>query len=141
MLRSGAFTLIEILVVIAILGIMMTAVVPVLGDRTARGDEQTAFFNDLLKEHLAVAKNEGVPVGILGFKGSNNMVRYDGLRVSIPNIESVQSARINGENTAGIEYVITVYPDGLCDYFELDTDGDIRIESSPLLLTISRKKI
>ena len=141
MLRKKAFTLIEILVVIAILGLMMMAVTPILGERAAKGDPQTAFFNDLLKEHLEIAKTEGVPIEILGFKGSNNMIKHDGNRVSIPGIKSVQSAYINGENTAGVEYTITVYPDGLCDHFVLDTDSYVRIESFPLLMTINREKI
>ncbi|MDR0453214.1 MAG: prepilin-type N-terminal cleavage/methylation domain-containing protein [Deferribacteraceae bacterium] len=140
MLREKAFTLIEILVVIAVIGIMMMAMTPVLGERIAKGDAQTAFFNDLLKEHLEIAKAEGVPVEILGFKGSDNMIKYDGDRISIPGIKSVQSARINGENSEGVEYLITVYPDGLCDHFVLETNSLI-IESSPLLMTVRIGKI
>ncbi len=141
MKRNRAFTLIEILIVLAILGLMMMAITPVLGERTVKGDALTAFFNDLLKEHYDLARNEGVPVEILGFKGSGNMVKYDGTRISIPDVKSIQSARVNGQNTPGLEYSITVYPDGLCDYFVLETDDNMRIVSSPLLMVIKKEKI
>lgn len=136
-----AFTLIEILVVLAILGIAITTVVPMMGQRAIQGNETDAFFKDLLQEHLKHAEEEGIPISITGFKGSANLVKYDGTRVSIPQIKSVQSAKINGEYTPGIEYHITVYPDGLCDYFELETTEKIKIVSVPLLMTIKREAL
>jgi prepilin-type N-terminal cleavage/methylation domain-containing protein len=135
-----AFTLVELLVVMAVLGILMSFAAPKLGERTARGDAQSAFFSELLAEHLQYAREEGVPIAIIGFKGSANMEKYSGERVSIPNVKSILSARINGENTQGLEYHITVYPDGICDYFELETDKKLLIASKPLLLTVIKKE-
>jgi prepilin-type N-terminal cleavage/methylation domain-containing protein len=136
-----AFTLIELIIALAILGIVMSFAAPKLGERAAKGDVQNAFFNELLAEHLQYAKEEGVPIAIIGFKGSANMEKYNGEHVSIPNIKSILSARINGENTIGLEYHITVYPDGICDYFELETDRKVLITSKPLLLTVVKQEV
>ena len=136
-----AFTLIEILVVLAILGVAITSVVPMIGERAIHGNETDAFFKDLLQEHFEYAAEQGIPISITGFKGSANLVKYDGTRVSIPQIKSVQSSKINGEYTPGIEYNITVYPDGLCDYFELETTEKVRIVSVPLLMTVKREAL
>jgi prepilin-type N-terminal cleavage/methylation domain-containing protein len=138
-LKHSAFTLIELLIVLAILGIVMTFAAPKLGERTAKGDAQNAFFKELLAEHLQYAREEGVPIAIIGFKGTANMEKYNGEHVSIPNVKSVQSARINGENTIGLEYHINVYPDGICDYFELETDKKVIFASKPLLLTVVKQ--
>jgi prepilin-type N-terminal cleavage/methylation domain-containing protein len=136
-----AFTLIELLVVMAVLGIVMTFAAPKIGERAAAGDTQNAFFKELLAEHLRYAKEEGVPIPIIGFKGTGNMEKYNGEHVSIPGVKSVQSARINGANTVGLEYHINVYPDGICDFFELETDKKLLIVSKPLLLTIVKREI
>lgn len=136
-----AFTLIEILVIMAILGVAVIMVVPAMGERAVQGDEQEAFFKDLLTEHYNIAQKEGVPIKIVGFKGSANMEKYDGTRISIPKAKSVQSARINGEATPGLEYHITIYPDGICDHFMLDLDDKLRIESLPLLMVVKRERL
>jgi prepilin-type N-terminal cleavage/methylation domain-containing protein len=133
-----AFTLVEILIVLAIISVGLVSLTPVIGERTVRGDPQIAFFRELLEEHLVIAQEYGVPINILGFKGSANIVKYDGSRVSIPGVRSVQSVWINGENTGGIEYEITVYPDGLCDHFVIETDGRLIFESYPILMTVTK---
>jgi prepilin-type N-terminal cleavage/methylation domain-containing protein len=138
--RGFAFTLIELLIVLAILGIAMSFAAPKLGERAAKGDIQSAFFKELLEEHLQYAREEGVPITIIGFKGTANMEKYSGERVSIPNVKSILSARINEENTIGLEYHINVYPDGICDYFELETDRKVLITSKPLLMTVFRRE-
>jgi prepilin-type N-terminal cleavage/methylation domain-containing protein len=135
-----AFTLIELLVVLAILGMLMSFAAPKLGERAVRGDAQAAFFKELLAEHLKYAKDEGVPITIIGFKGTGNIEKYNGEHVAIPDVKSIQTARINGENTIGIEYHINVYPDGICDYFELETDRKLLIVSKPLLLTVLKRE-
>jgi hypothetical protein len=68
-------------------------------------------------------------------------MKYDGTRVSIPGIRSVQSVWINDENTGGIEYEITVYPDGLCDHFVIETDNKLLFESYPILMTVTKSRI
>ena len=140
-MTKKAFTLIEILVVMAILGVAVISVVPAIGERTVKGDEQEAFFKDLIAEHLTIAIDEGVPISIVGFKGSANIEKYDGTRVSIPRVKSVQTVRINGEATPGLEYRITIYPDRICDHFVLETDDKLRIESLPLLMVVKRERI
>jgi prepilin-type N-terminal cleavage/methylation domain-containing protein len=136
-----AFTLIEILVVMAILGVAVISFIPKIGDNTVRGDEQVAFFKDLLAEHMALAVQDGVPMVIIGIKGTGNIRKFDGTSVEIPNVKSVQAAYINGEGTPGLEYHIRVYPDGLCDHFVLETTDRLRIESIPLLMTVKKERI
>ena len=136
---SKAFTLVEILLVLAIIGIGLVSVTPILTERTVRGDEVVAFFEELLEEHRKFAVEDGVPVKIIGFKGGANILKHDGHRTSIPGIRSIQTVEINDERTPGIEYHITVYPDGLCDHFILETDRRQLIESYPILMTVTRK--
>ncbi|MDR2883558.1 MAG: type II secretion system GspH family protein [Deferribacteraceae bacterium] len=133
-----AFTLIEILIVLAIMSVGIVSVTPILGERTAEGDPQVAFFTELLAEHLLIAQEYGIPISVTGFKGSANIMKYDGTRVAIPDIKSVQSVAVNGEDTGGAEYQITVYPDGLCDHFIIETDSDITFESYPILMTVTK---
>lgn len=140
MFARKAFTLVEILVVLAIISVGVVSVTPIIGERTAKGDPQLAFFTDLLEEHLAIAVEEGIPISIMGFKGSANIVKYDGSRISIPDVKSVQSVRINDENTGGVEYEITVYPDGLCDHFVIETDKGVIFESYPIVMTVSKRR-
>lgn len=135
-----AFTLPELLIVLVIIGLTLSFITPVVGTKIAKGDEVAAFFEDLIKEHLAFAVEEGVSVDITGFKGSNSILTYDGLRKSIPQVKSVQSALLNGENADGLEYHIRVYPDGLCDHFVLQTDKGWKIESMPLSMKVRRIK-
>ena len=141
MFLRRAFTLVEILLVLAIISIGLVSLTPIIGERTARGDPQIAFFRELLEEHLVIAQEYGVPIHILGFKGSANIMKYDGSRVSIPGVRSVQSVWINDQNTPGLEYEITVYPDGICDHFVIETDGGILFESYPILMTVTRSRL
>lgn len=135
-----AFTLPELLVVLVIIGLTLTFITPMVGTRIAKGDEVISFFEVLMQEHLVFAKEEGVAVNIVGFKGSDNILTYDGLRKNIPQIKSIQSAMINGESAEGLEYHINIYPDGLCDHFILETDKGWKIESIPLSMKVKRVK-
>lgn len=135
-----AFTFIEIMLVLTIIGIGVFALSPIISEKLAEGDEQLSFFNELLQQHYEAALEEGVPKTILGFKGSANVMTHEGKRLSIPGIKSIQSAVINDEDAAGLEYRLTVYPDGLCDHFIIETDTDELIESIPLMLAVKRQK-
>jgi prepilin-type N-terminal cleavage/methylation domain-containing protein len=134
-----AFTLIEILIVLAIMSVGIMSVTPILGERTVEGDPQVAFFTELLAEHLLIAQEYGIPISVTGFKGSANIMKYDGTRVAIPDVRSVQTVIVNNENTAGTEYQITVYPDGLCDHFIIETNSDLTFESYPILMTVTKR--
>ena len=128
------------MVVIAIIGLGMLVITPIVSNRVAEGDEQIHFFTQLLEEHLQWAEEEGAPVTIVGFKGSGNILKYDGTRVTIPGVRSIQSAHINDELTEGVEYHITVYPDRICDHFLLESDR-LLFESSPLLMQVTKRPI
>ena len=141
MKKGRAFTLIELLVVFAIIGLSLMAVAPKIGERVAKGEKQSSFFADLIAEHLVIARDRGAPVYIQGFKGDNNIITYEGKHLSIPGVKSVQSVAINNQPTPTIDYYITVYPDGLCDHFVIETDAKEVIESNPILMTTTRKKI
>ncbi|MDR2870220.1 MAG: hypothetical protein LBV04_07210, partial [Deferribacteraceae bacterium] len=125
-----------VLVIVSLGAIMVT---PRIAERMIAGDEQLLFFSELLAEHLKLAQEEGAPVSITGFKGSANLLKYDGTRVDIPGLRSIQAAEINDERTTGVEYRITIYPDGLCDHFILESD-DLIFESSPLLMSVSKRE-
>lgn len=103
-------------------------------------DEKLDFFDKLIKTHHERAIELGRPITFTGFKGSANIVTYDGEREEIPDTESVQEVKVNRYETRNEQYVIRVYPDGLCDHFEIRTiEGQI-IESIPLLMKTHYKK-
>lgn len=136
-----AFTLIELMMVMFIIGISVFSVSLIAGERAYKGDELVSFFEELFKEHLDVALEYGVPIEIIGFKGSANIVKHDGTRIAIPGVKSVQAVKINDENSHSIEYYVKIYPDGICDHFIIETDSGNIIESYPLLMTVARRKI
>jgi hypothetical protein len=43
---------------------------------------------------------------------------------------------INGENTVGLEYQIAVYPQAICDEFNIKFDNGDNIHSIPLLMQV-----
>ena len=136
--KLPAFTLLELMVVIVVMGVGFIFAAPRLAHKASVGDEQTAFFNELIKEHYNEAIRIGSPVKFIGFKGSTGILKYDGVRVSIPGIKSVNSVILNGKRVNGIEYHVAVYPNGMCDYFFLEAQN-IYIESKPLLMrTVKR---
>ena len=134
-----AFTLIELMVVMLIIGIGLMSVTPKFAAQSVGQDRRLEFFNNLMKDELARAQELGEPVTFTGFKGSANISTYDKESKTIPDTKEVNSVKVNRYETFGNEYSIKVYPDGICDYFEISlNDGNI-IESIPLLM-ITRYK-
>lgn len=112
----------------------MMTVTPKIAQKSVGTDEKLEFFDKLIKSHLERARELGRPVAFTGFKGSANILTSDGKREEIPGVSSIQEAKVNGYITSGEEYSVRIYPDGLCDYFEITTKAKESIESIPLLL-------
>lgn len=136
-----AFTLLELMIVMLIIGIGLMAVTPKLANQSVGVDKRLEFFDNLLQEHLQRAIELGRPISFLGFKGSANLITYDGKHREIPDTSSVQKAKVNRYETSGEEYAVRVYPDGLCDYFEITTKDGYIIESIPLLMRTRYKDV
>ena len=117
-----------------IIGIGLMTVTPKLAQKSIGGDERLLFLDKLLKTHFERALELGRPVSFTGFKGSANIITHDGKHEEIPNTSSVQKVKVNEYETKGAEYAVRVYPDGLCDYFEISTKDGTTIEVIPLLM-------
>lgn len=93
------------------------------------------FINEQIKVAHQVAIEENRSVVITGFTGSSNIINGKDERVSYPNDAVVLQAEINGERNVGIEYFIRVYPQGICDDFQIEFEGGLRAESLPILMS------
>jgi len=126
------FTLLEILIVMVIAGLGLMTVAPRLAENTILSDKTEVFFNDIIKTNLELASTLNTQVFVTGYKGSDNMLLYDGSRVKIP-AGYVSDVYINKEMTTGTEYYIYFYPDGIFDQFDIIFSGKDSVESFPAL--------
>lgn len=133
-LNRKAFTLIEILIVLVIIGIGVFTIVPKITERKIKQAPEIDFFNTLLEQHYIIAKQHDKPVYIKGFKGSENFLTYEGKTIKLPLGLSVSSVKINDKLSDQLDFKIYVYPDGISDYFKITLSNDETIESIPLLL-------
>lgn len=130
-----AFTLIELMIVMLIIGIGLMGVTPKFAAKSVGLDPLLEHFNDLLKTELERSRELQRPVEITGSKGTSNLLNSDMKSENIPGGSEVKNVKINRYETQGNQYKIRVYPDGICDYFEITfSDGRI-VESIPLLMT------
>ena len=136
--NNNAFTLLEIIIVITIIGIGVITMTPQMMRNTVEQDKTVEFFNKTLKQALKESREQQAPVSIKGFKGSDNLITVSGERTEIPGISTVNNAEINDSNAYGTEYEITVFPNGICDYFKLTFQDGSYVESSPLLLKVNK---
>ncbi|MGE4496874.1 MAG: prepilin-type N-terminal cleavage/methylation domain-containing protein [Deferribacterales bacterium] len=133
-MSARGFTLVELIIVLLIIGIGFMTVTPLMVEKAAGEAEETAFFNDLLRKTADEAEELGRALPLRGVKGSASLFLHDGETVKIPGISGVLSAEINDEEQSGLDYVIMVYPQGICDRFVLRVSDTEVIESLPLLL-------
>ncbi|MCD8492477.1 MAG: prepilin-type N-terminal cleavage/methylation domain-containing protein [Geovibrio sp.] len=133
-MSARGFTLVELIIVLLIIGIGFMTVAPVMIEKATGEPEETAFLNDLLRKTADEAAELGRALPIRGVKGSNSLFLHGGETVKIPGISGVLSARINDEEQSGLDYVIMVYPKGICDHFLLRVSDTEIIESIPLLM-------
>ncbi|TYB33153.1 MAG: prepilin-type N-terminal cleavage/methylation domain-containing protein, partial [Flexistipes sinusarabici] len=68
--NNNAFTLLEIIIVITIIGIGVITMTPQMMRSTVEQDKTVEFFNKTLKEALEESKEQHAPISIKGFKGS-----------------------------------------------------------------------
>lgn len=130
-----AFTLIELMIVMLIIGIGLMGVTPKFAAKSVGLDPLLEHFNDLLKTELERSRELQRPVEITGSKGTANLLNSDMKSENIPGGSEVKNVKINRYETQGNQYKIRIYPDGICDYFEITfSDGRI-VESIPLLMT------
>lgn len=122
-----------------VIGLGFMTLTPKLTEKSVGRDERLDFFDKLISDHLVRARELGRPVSFTGFKGSANIITYDGKHKEIPDTVSVQEAKVNGYETKGEEYAVRVYPDGLCDHFELKFKNKASVESIPLLMATRYK--
>ncbi len=131
---KNGFTLVELLIALLIIGIGLFTIVPKLTEKSIGKDKYLNFFDKLIEEHYKIAKKEHKPVYFKGFLGSENIVKYNGKVVKIPDLLTINSIEINDRKIEKLEFKIYVYPDGYCDYFKLRLSNDKVIESIPLFL-------
>ena len=134
-----AFTLMEIMIVMLIIGIGLMSLTPKFTSKSVGIDPQLDYLDKLIKAEWERSRELGQPIVMTGFKGSANILNHDKETKTIPDIKEVVDAVINRYQTQGNEYAIRVYPDGMCDYFELTLDDGRVIESIPLLMTTRYK--
>ncbi len=132
--NKKAFTLMEIMVVMLIVGIGLMGLTPKFTSKSVGIDSRLDYLDKLIKAEWTRSIELGQPIVITGFKGSANLLNHDKETKTIPDIKEVVDVIINRYQTRGNEYAIRVYPDGLCDYFELTLNDGKIIESIPLLM-------
>ncbi len=135
--NNKAFSLIELLIVIMIIGIGLIAVTPWLVRQGENSNRQVEFFNKILMKYASAAKDEAKPICIVGFLGSSHLLLPDGKRVSIPDGVTVSTAWVDEKEQSGLEYHIYIYPEQICDYFVLMLSNGQTLASTPLLLKTS----
>lgn len=132
MMKKQGFTLVEILIVITIMGLGLMTVAPKLAQNTILSNSTEAFFEEIIKNHLELAKELNNQVFITGYKGSSSLLLQNGERVNIPEGEVV-NAEINQEESSGLEYRIYFYTDGIFDHFKLTFTSKNTLEGFPAL--------
>ena len=132
--RRSAFTFVELLVVLTLLGIAILFIIPSASRKIINSNNLEKFFNEKLREAYTEAKDTGQPVYIRGIIGSPNITLYDNKTVGLPQSINILRVKVNDEKVNGLKYQIGIYPAGICDYFELETDKGYKIMSIPLLL-------
>lgn len=137
--NKNAFTLMEIMIVMFIIGIGLMSLTPKFTAKSVGIDPQLDYLDKLIKAEWERSIELGQPIVITGFKGSANLLTHDKETKTIPDIKEVVNTVINRYQTQGNEYAIRIYPDGMCDYFELTLNDGRVIESIPLLMTTQYK--
>ena len=132
--KQNAFTLLELIVVITILGVGILILLPVISSNISDSNKIEVFFTEKIKESYKIAKETGRPVYITGVIGSSNLTLVTGKTVKLPDNSNILNIKINDKQVTGLKYSIGIYPQGICDYFELTTDKGKTIASIPLLL-------
>jgi prepilin-type N-terminal cleavage/methylation domain-containing protein len=133
--NKRGFTLVELIIVLVIIGIGFMSVAPLIVEKTTGAPPELEYFDDLLKRTAKEAANLGRPLALTGIKGSATIILHDGTREEISGNPTVSLPEVNEDEQPGLEYIINVYPKGLCDYFTLRlSDGRI-IEAVPLMLS------
>lgn len=135
-----AFTLLELMVVLLIIGVVLMGATPKIASRTVGEDPTLSFFDKLLKEAYDKSLELSQPVNIRGLRNSKDFTTIDGEKRQVEGIQSMHEVHINKELVTKQEFYITVYPDKICDYFTIKLDDDRVIESIPLLMTTRYKK-
>ena len=131
-MKKQGFTLVEILIVIIIMGLGLMTVAPKIAENTILSNKTEKLFEDIIRDHLKLAKDLNTQVYITGYKGSSRLLLHDGTTVNIPE-GNVSEALVNDEETDGFEYRIYFYTDGIFDHFKLTFSDEKVLESIPAL--------
>lgn len=130
----SGFTLIEIVIVLAIIAILSTAFIPKMLTSNSKNDQVIQTINDVLNTEYQLAKTSQKPQIVTGSLSSNVLHLSNGKEVTIPDV-NIESAVVSGtKGNDGIEFHFFVYPDAICDYFAFTLSNDKKIEAVPLLL-------
>jgi len=134
--RKG-FTLLEILIVIAIAGLGLMTVAPRLAENTILTDRTEVFFDRIIETHLKTAKELNRQIFITLYSGSDNVKMYDETVESIP-AGNISRAFVNDREAQGLDFSIYFYPDGVFDHFRL-VFSDSELEAYPALSKAVRR--
>ena len=142
--NDKAFTLIELLIVLLIIGIGFMSITPKLFENVVEPNKKVAFYNDILSEYSKKAYEKGHPIILEGSKNSSKLIvkneeienNNDITEIDIPFDTQMDSIEVNGEKFFASKFYINIYPDKLCDHFVINYNDDTSIESVPLLLKV-----
>ena len=136
-MNKKAFTLLELLIVLLLIGIGLMSVTPRMLENIVEPNRTVKFFNDLLNDMYEEAMKQKQPVFITGFKGSSSFLLPDGSYREIPENNINVKAEINEIKQLGNRFYIYIYPQGLCDYFIIELSNGKYVESIPLIMRVN----
>ena len=135
-MNKKAFTLLELLIVLLLIGIGLMSITPRMLENIVEPNRTVKFFNDLLGDMYEEAKKQKQPVFITGFKGSSKFLLPDGSYREIPENNVNMKTEINEIRQLDNRFHIYIYPQGVCDYFVIELSNGKHIESIPLIMRV-----
>ncbi|MDY6820249.1 MAG: type II secretion system protein [Deferribacterota bacterium] len=143
-----AFTLIELLIVLVILGIGFMSFTPVIFDNVIEPNKLVAFFNETLEKYTDEANKKGEPIVLKGSKSQATLTKVtekklnsnsNNEEIDIPTPSTITSVEINDELSYKDTFYINIYPNGICDHFIINFSDHASIESIPLIMEVVEK--
>ncbi|MBF0473409.1 MAG: prepilin-type N-terminal cleavage/methylation domain-containing protein [Nitrospirae bacterium] len=131
-MTTHGFTLIELLIVIFILSLCLFTLIPIFDVKFLDTKPPVeSELNKILNDASIRSKELSDVVEITFIIGSGN-IHLNNKIYKLPDDILVSSASLNDEPIHGLAFSAKVYPEGLCDYIELNLSDNTIIVSLPL---------